>query len=155
MPAPRPAPPSDRPMPSPSCAKADWVMLTRRSDTLVVETEQECGKVGAATTLSSAYLKCRRRNEPSLRGRSLSSALKIAPTTADVADPSEVLRPASTDGGLSDRSTWISAASGSISSFTVISSPSGSRPSSGSERPVLTSLALGSLRMLSIIRRSE
>ena len=39
-------------------------------------------------------MKSRRRNAPSLRGRSLSSALNTAPTTAEVAAPSDVFSPA-------------------------------------------------------------
>src|ERR1700736_4136101 len=100
MPAPRPVPPSARPWPSPNLANADWVMFTRRSATFVVAVEQLCGNTGDATTLFSAYLNARRRNDPALRGISLSRLLKIAPTTALVAAAREVLRPQSTQGGL-------------------------------------------------------
>src|SRR5262245_19952846 len=107
MPAPRPVPPSESPYPSPSLAKADCVMLTRRSDTLVVAVEQLCGNTGDATTLLSAYLKDRRRNEPALRGISFSRLLKIAPTTELVAAARDVFMPHGTHSGLSVRSTCI------------------------------------------------
>ncbi len=125
MPAPRPVPPSERPWPSPSWAKADWVMFTSRSETLVVAVEQLCGNTGAATTLFSAYVNARRRNDPALRGMSLSRLLKIAPTTALVAAAREVLRPQSTHGGLSRRSTSIIAFFGSISTMTLSVEPVG------------------------------
>ena len=96
-----------------------------------------------------------RRNEPALRGMSLSRLLKIAPTTELVAAAREVLRPQSTHGGLSRRSTSIIAVFGSMSMMTLMTRPSGRMPSSGSERPVFSMCALGSLRTESIIRRSE
>src|SRR6516165_5150012 len=105
MPAPSPVPPSARPCPSPSRAKADCVIFTSRSETLVVAVEQLCGKTGDATTLLSAYWNDSRRNDPALRGMSLSRLLKIAPTTELIAAAREVLRPQSTQGGLSRRST--------------------------------------------------
>src|SRR6516164_8832231 len=105
MPAPSPVPPSASPCPSPSRAKADCVIFTSRSETLVVAVEQLCGKTGEATTLFSAYWNDSRRNEPALRGMSLSKLLKIAPTTALVAAAREVFNPQFTHGGLSRRST--------------------------------------------------
>src|ERR1700720_4947003 len=130
-------------------------MLTSRSDTLVVAVEQLWGNTGAATTLLSAYWNERRRNDPALRGMSLSRLLKIAPTTELVAAAREVLRPQSTQGGLSRRSTSIIAFFGSIPTVTFSARPSGSMPSSGSEWPVLVMRAAGSLRMDSLARRSE
>src|SRR4029077_20524342 len=103
----------------------DWVMFTRRSATFVVAVEQLCGNTGDATTLFSAYLNASRRNDPALRGMSLSRLLKIAPTTALVAAAREVLRPQSTQGGLSRRSTSIIARLGSMSTMPLSVSPSG------------------------------
>src|SRR5580704_14364375 len=145
MPAPSPVPPSARPWPSPRRAKADWVMFTRRSATLVVAVEQLCGNTGEATTLFSAYWNDSRRNEPALRGMSLSRLLKTAPTAALVAAARDVFRPQSTHGGLSRKSRSIIAFLGSMSTVTLRVRPSGKIPSSGSEWPVLVMRAAGSL----------
>ena len=86
---------------------------------------------------------------------SLSRLLKIAPTTELVAAAREVLSPQSTHFGLSRRSTSIIARFGSMSMMTLSVRPSGRMPSSGSDWPVFSICAFGSLRIDSIMRRSE
>src|ERR1700723_945425 len=122
-------------------------MLTSRSATLVVATEQLCGNFGRPQTEPS--FKCRRirRNEPALRGTDESIELNT-PAIADAdAHASLSLKPHSTLSMLSVRSTSIYAAVGSILISTLSGMPSGSKSPNGSCFPVLRSVTLGCLQL--------
>ena len=148
-------PPSASPKPSPSLAIAEWVMLTRRSATLVVAIEVEWGKDGRPTTQPSRSSTSTRRNEPPLCGISGPKQLKRPATTLLMAHASDSLRPQSTQSMLSRRSMVMRPAPGSMRTSTLMGMPSGRKGSNGSCAPSASTSASGSAWIACTMRRSE
>ena len=122
---------------------------------LVVATEQLWGKRGMPTTQFSLSSTSRRRKLPALCGMSGSRQAKTAWAAAMVEVTRVRFMPASTQSGLSRRSTVMKPASPSMSMVTLIGMPSGRNGWIGSWQPSFSSRPLGSARIDSLARRSE
>ena len=122
---------------------------------LVVATEQLWGKRGMPTTQFSLRSTSRRRKLPALCGMSGSRQAKTACAAAMVEVTRVRFMPASTQSGLSRRSTVMKPSSPSMSTCTLIGMPSGRKGWIGSWQPLFSRRPLGSVRIDSRARRSE
>ena len=153
-PLPITAPPSAIPNPSPTSENECWMMLIRRSATLVVASEQLVGCTGTPTTQLSRSSTSIRRNAPEFTGMSFSSTFSTPLIALLVEHARDSLMPTGRQSMLSRRSIEILASSGSTVTAARKGIPSTTGPN-GSWPPFPTTVPAGSRRMAWIIRRSE